>query len=103
MNALPKTHTEKLYLCATRMQFSEKKYELTLLPFDPTKSNNACGYILVGSAEVTVDVPECDLIQAEVAELERARDQVLADAQLKANQLNQKIQQLLCIEHQVQP
>lgn len=103
MNALPKTHTETLFICATRQRHPAPGYQLTLLPFNPTEGTNYGGYILLGSAEVTVDIPACNPLQAEVAALEKARDQILGEARQKAATINQQIQQLLCIEHQVQP
>ncbi len=103
MKALPNTLTQTMFICATRRHVPEKAYDLTLLSFDPTEGENFGGYIVLGSTEVTVKVPTCDLIKAELEALEKARTQVLADAQLQANRFTQQIQQLLCIEHQVQP
>jgi len=103
MKALPNTLTQTMFICATRRHVPEKAYDLTLLSFDPTEGENFGGYIVLGSTEVTVKVPTCDLIKAEVAALENARNQVLAEAQVQANRFTHQIQQLLCIEHQVQP
>lgn len=103
MKALPKTHTQQLCICARADRYQESGYEIRLTPYDPTEGNNPLGYILLGTAEVTVDIPECNPVQAEIAAIEKARDQILADAQLQANQLNERIQRLLCIEHEVAP
>lgn len=101
MKALPKTHTEKLFICARHAKYPEPHYEISLTTYDPNGGSNTLGYILLGTTEVTVDIPECNPVQAEIAAIEKARDQILADAQLQANHLNARIQQLLCIEHEV--
>ncbi|MGQ7956473.1 hypothetical protein ACUTAF_01920 [Pseudomonas sp. SP16.1] len=100
MSALPKTHTQKMFIAARRC-FPTDPYEIALYGFDPSTGSNALGYIVLGTAEVTVDIPECNPVQAEIAAIEKARDQILADAQLQATQLNERIQRLLCIEHEV--
>lgn len=101
MKALPKTHTQQMCICARADRSSAHGYEICLLPYDPTDGNNPLGYILVGTTEVTVDIPECNPVQAEIEAIEKARDKILADAQLQATQLNERIQRLLCIEHEV--
>lgn len=103
MKPLPQTHTQGLYICARPSRRQDAPYEIRLLSYDPTLSSNTFGDILLGTTEVTVDIPECNPVQAEIAAIKKARDQILADAQLQANQLNERIQRLLCIEHEVQP
>lgn len=103
MKTLPKTHTQKLYVCATPQLFPEPGYEVSLLTFDPTAGNNPVGHILLGATEVTVDVPDRNPVQAEIEAIQKARDNILASAQLQATQLNERIQRLLCIEHEVSP
>lgn len=100
MKALPKVHTEKMYICARRA-FSGEEYGISLTSYDPTTGSNSLGYIVLGTTEVTVDIPECNPVQAEIEAIEQARDKILADAQLQATQLNERIQRLLCIEHEV--
>lgn len=102
MKSLPKTHTQKVYVCATPHLYPEPGYSVSLLTFDPTAGQNQLGYILLGETEVTVDVPECNPVQAEIEAIEKTRDHILANAQIQAVQLNERIQRLLCIEHEVQ-
>ncbi|WP_405118781.1 hypothetical protein [Pseudomonas leptonychotis] len=101
MKPLPKTHTEKLFICARSVKYPEPHYAIGLTTYDPSTGSNTLGYILLGATEVTVEIPECNPVQAEIEAIEKSRDQILADAQLQANQLNARIQQLLCIEHEV--
>lgn len=101
MKTLPKTHTQKLFICAEPVRFPAAGYAIRLISYDPSAGSNSLGYILLGATEVTVDIPECNPVQAEIEAIEKARDQILADAQLQATQLNERIQRLLCIEHEV--
>jgi hypothetical protein len=103
MKALPKTHTQKLYICGTRQSYPKTGFHITLLAHDPHEYGNPCGFILLGDVEVTVDIPACDPLRAEVAALEKARDHILSAAKVQATRLDQQIQQLLCLEHQVHP
>lgn len=104
MKKLPKTLTKKLYICARRdICRPDSDYSLNLNDFNLAGGSNPSGYILLGTTEVTVDIPECNPVQAEIEAIKKARDQILADAQLQATQLDERIQRLLCIEHEVRP
>lgn len=99
MKALPKIFSKTMFIAARSQKFPEPHYELDLIGYDQTTGSNPLGYIVLGTAEVTVDIPECNPIQAEIAAIEKARDQILAAANLQAQLMNERIQSLLCIEH----
>ena len=99
MKALPKTHTQTLFIAARSQKFPEPHYEIDLVSYDPTAGSNPLGNIVLGTVEVTVDIPECNPIQAEIEAIEKARDQMLAAANLQAQLMNERIQSLLCLEH----
>jgi hypothetical protein len=98
MNALPKTHTQTLYICAFRSYVSDA-YQVDLLTFDPTKGDNVLGRALLGTTEVTIDVPQVNMIEAELTALSEARDSILSEANRKAAVLAERIQRLRCLEH----
>lgn len=87
---LPKTAT--LTLC-----LHMAKYGQEILPF--TSDMSEYGYTYLGDVEVSVAVPQVDA-RARMAEMLRAEKQrVLAAAQIKANEIDEKIQSLLALEH----
>lgn len=56
--------------------------------------------VLVGEREVEVEVPDdFDPRPGMIDALKKQKTQVLAEAQRKATQIEERIQQLLCIEH----
>lgn len=61
------------------------------------------GYIYTGiskSVEVSLELPEdFDPTLAEINCLKREKDKILAEAQCKATRLEERIQQLQCIEY----
>ncbi|MCL2899759.1 hypothetical protein [Brenneria tiliae] len=60
------------------------------------------GYTLFGTCAVTAPVPQvspADLVNLQVENLKNQQQKILADAQVKAGELEDKIQRLLCIEH----
>ncbi|EHD22100.1 MULTISPECIES: hypothetical protein [Brenneria] len=61
------------------------------------------GYTLLGTHTDTFPVPQVspvDLINLQIDTLKNQQQKILADAQIKAGELEDKIQRLLCIEHQ---
>lgn len=98
MKPLPLSFTKKMFIVASR-SYTKEEYDLSLVSYNPQESTNPIGYILIGEAEVTVDVPQINVINAEIEAIKKARDELLAEAQLKANHLNQRIEQLLAIEY----
>lgn len=61
------------------------------------------GWTLVGKATITVEIPEPDqLIANKVASLRKEITQTRADAEMKARDLEEKVQQLLAITYEVQ-
>lgn len=61
------------------------------------------GWTLVGKATITVEIPEPDqLIANKVASLRKEIMQTRAEAEMKARNLEEKVQQLLAITYEVQ-
>jgi hypothetical protein len=99
MKPLPLSLTKKMFIVASRHYTNKEEYELSLVSYNPQDGTNSMGYILIGETEVTVDVPQINVINAEIEAIKKARDELLAEAQLKANNLNHRIEQLLAIEY----
>lgn len=58
------------------------------------------GYLLVGNAEITVDLlPTKKVTEHAVASLRTQKEKVIADAQAAATSIERQIQSLLAIEH----
>lgn len=61
---------------------------------------SADGYVLVGHAEITVDLlPTKKVTEHAVASLRKQKEKVIADAQAAATSIERQIQSLLAIEH----
>lgn len=59
-------------------------------------------WTLVGTAEVQITLmPRSEVVSAKVENLREQQAKIRADAELKANRIEQQIQQLLCIENGV--
>lgn len=57
-------------------------------------------YVCLGEREVEVEVPdEFDPRPHQIASLRAAKSKVLAEAQVKANNIEEQIQRLLCLEY----
>ncbi|MBU9809283.1 hypothetical protein ACE2AK_04015 [Rahnella perminowiae] len=93
----------KLPLTATRMIFimayKEKWNDDYSILFSGTDiSSIGSEYTLLGSKEVTLDVPQIDLDNGEVANLSKLKSQILADAHLKVKDIDEKIKSLMFID-----
>lgn len=60
--------------------------------FDSDRSH--LGYVMIGSQEIEVDVPDCNPMEAEIASLEQRRAQALAHAQAEASMITTRINTL---------
>ncbi|WJV61093.1 hypothetical protein PCO87_14320 [Pectobacteriaceae bacterium C52] len=61
------------------------------------------GHTLIGTHTVTVPIPQMsnsELTSRQIATLKNQQQKIIADAQVKASQLEDQIRHLLCIEHQ---
>lgn len=57
------------------------------------------GWIPVGTAEVTVSlVSQEGFVNSKIDTLQKQRQRVMAETQLKVNEIDQQIQELLCLE-----
>ena len=103
MKTLPESFTQTLFIVAERDRGYEGKpeyeYKVRLSGYNPEEGPNTMGYILLGTHTVTVDVPECNPLQGEIDALKKVRASILAEAQVKANQISERIEQLQCITH----
>lgn len=100
---LPETHTQTLFLVATRTPSYDSdqrfQYKVRLTPWNPEEGSNTDGAVLLSTHVMTVDVPQINPLQGEIEALEKIRTGILAEAQGKANQISEHIQKLLCIAH----
>ena len=65
---------------------------------DVSKTNPS--YALVTTATVEVEIPDdFDPVPQRIATLKNERQRILAEAEVKANNIEDQIRRLLCIEH----
>jgi len=58
------------------------------------------GWTQVGTAEITVTfMPDAEVTKAQIEMLRQAKQKIQAEAQLKANAIEEQISKLLCLEH----
>ncbi len=90
---------ETLYLHAFRRD--DGSYGFQTYTFDASNLENN-NYILVDTKEIEMTVPEINEIDLDQKTIERMKEEqqkILADAQLKANNIEEQIQNMLCISH----
>lgn len=96
MKDLPKTITQTLRIYALK-SFVNGEYQLTLSSIGMSGLGS---YILLGTTDVTVDVPQdVNIINREIESLEGIKDQILTEAHLKAEEITEQIQSLQALEH----
>lgn len=97
---LPTEFTEKLYIVARADRYQPGGYKLSVSTYDPRQfDNTSMGYILLGETRATFQVPKVNPITAEIEAIEKAQKDILAEAQMKVNKLNQRREELLAIEY----
>ncbi|MEL4888552.1 hypothetical protein N6P31_16065 [Pectobacterium betavasculorum] len=72
-------------------------------PFIAISDMSQYGYALIGTHSVAVPIPQVtnsELTNRQIAALKNQQQKIIADAQLQASQLEDKIQRLICLEHQ---
>lgn len=84
----PKTITKTAFICASRIG---TEFYYTVLLFDPTEGSNYSGYIVLGTEEVTFNVPDTDPDALYVAALEAKRKAILSVAEDQAAKVQQRI------------
>jgi len=90
-----KTVTDKVYLLAIPASYEECGYRFDIFSCEIEE------YITVGSQEITMEIPEdFDINTAHIDILKAEKSKIQAEAHLKAQNLEDQIQALLCIEHQ---
>lgn len=63
-------------------------------------SDNGPEYVCIGEREFETEIPDdFDPRPSQISALRKAKQEILADAQLKVNNIEEQIQSLLCIEH----
>lgn len=96
MKALPETATVKICLHANTRWGDGTE----ILPF--VSDMTEYGYTYLGDVTVTVPVPQVDVRQRMLDALRDEKQKLLAEAQVKANQIDEKIQSLLALEHKAE-
>lgn len=71
-----------------------------IIPFCSDMS--AHGYVYLGDVDVTVAVPQVDVRARMLERLREEKKTLLAMTQVKANDIDERIQSLLALEHQVE-
>lgn len=87
---LPKTATLEMQAHIDR--FDEK---VTLFGCDMSEY----GHILLGPVTVTFDVPQIDIVAAQLNSLEKAKAEVVKEYEIKLHDLDEKIQNLRALSY----
>jgi len=88
--------TLKMFLHWSHTDYSGPQWQLWSTDMSAHFKDTVC----IGEREIEIDAPDdFDPRPGMVDSLRKQKAQVLADAQLKATQIEGRIQQLLCIEH----
>jgi hypothetical protein len=86
--------TKTIYLSASPAPWKDDGYSFTIVDFE----RDDC--IAISSMEVTMEVPEgFDMNTGQIDMLKTEKQKILAEAGLKAANIQDQIQRLLCIEH----
>ncbi len=93
---LPETVTATLYIHASKICIGGK-YSVSVFGCD--MSDTFKDIFLVGTQEVTLNVPQIDFIQAQVDCLNKQKNQISAKTQVALKSIDDQIQSLTCIEH----
>ena len=81
---LPKTATVTMLAHAT-------PYDgVQLYGFDMS----ACGYVNLGPVEITFDVPQVDVVAAQISGLEKTKADIVKEYEIKLREINEQIQNL---------
>lgn len=89
MSQFPKTVTAKMWIHAGK--YSEGKVEL--FPFDISDA----GYLLLGTTDITFDVPEfsqADFVAAEIATIEKEKERLVKEYEPRLAQLDERLKNL---------
>lgn len=90
MKELPKTITQTLWI-----GIPEHGDEPRITCFDMSDM----GWASLGSVDVTVDVPQADLVAKKIEALERQRDKIRAEYSQRIDRIDDQIKRLQAIEH----
>ncbi len=88
-----KTVTETAYLIASPASWDESGYSYSIYTFKPQDK------IIVSEMEISMDIPEgFDPNQPHIDMLQKEKQRIAGEAQIKMNNLEEQIQSLLAIE-----
>jgi hypothetical protein len=90
--AAPKAITKTVFICATRIG---TEYHYTLMFIDPTKGANSSGYVVLGTEEITLAVPDVDPQTLHIAALEAKRKAIMDSAVVQADKVQLSIDNVL--------
>ncbi|CAI1688628.1 hypothetical protein [Serratia fonticola] len=92
---LPETITMDVFILARRHPWED---EYTVTFGDSDFSEHIKEYTLLGKESITLNVPQIDMAQAEIAKLRKRRERILAEVEIQKQAIDDQIQSLLCIE-----
>lgn len=73
------------------------EYEYSIMA---SKDMSEYGYIAIVDQEVSIDIPDdFNPVPVEIEMLRKAKAKIQAEAQMKANAIDEQIGKLLCLEH----
>lgn len=79
----------------------DEMFFFELYPFDPTRAgvNNTEGWALLGTEEVTVQIPDVDPHEKEIEAVERAIEDYRATSLKTLQSMEERLAQLKCLEY----
>ena len=95
MKSLPERYTCTMYVIYHTEEWRTDDQRISLWPFDTSRASDED--VLLGTVEVTFDVPQVDIVSNQVARLRQRREAVMAKATAEAAQIDRQIQELLAL------
>lgn len=90
----------KLYVCKRVAGYDEGKVVVNDFDISTTFGSRPSDYILLGTQEVEIDVPEVDTTQIQIDALNEQIKNERAESQSRVNLLLDRISKLQCITHE---
>lgn len=90
----------KVFICKSISQYSSGDIVVSTFDHSQAYGSHASDYVLLGTQEIEVDVPDIDTTQAQIDALNEQIRTERAESQNRVNILLDRISKLQCIAHE---